>query len=35
MGAWLRRYEEAWVAFGAVESRDALLARLRRNHALH
>ncbi len=30
MGAWLRRQEEAWVAFGAVESRYALLARLRR-----
>jgi poly(A) polymerase len=29
MGAWLRRREEAWVEFGAVESRAALLARLR------
>ncbi|MBI3505280.1 MAG: CCA tRNA nucleotidyltransferase [Proteobacteria bacterium] len=30
MGAWLKRNEEAWVAYGAVETRDALLARLRR-----
>ena len=30
MGAWLKRCEEAWVAFGAVETREALLARLRR-----
>ncbi|MBI1245381.1 MAG: CCA tRNA nucleotidyltransferase [Alphaproteobacteria bacterium] len=29
MGAWLRRYEDAWVDFGAVESRAALLARMR------
>ncbi len=31
MGAWLKRYEEAWIAFGAVESRAALLARMRRS----
>lgn len=33
MGAWLKRHEDEWVAFGAVESRAALLARLRqRSH---
>jgi len=30
MGEWLRRHEESWVDYGAVESREALLARLRR-----
>jgi len=35
MGAWLRRYEEAWISFGAVESRAALLARMRRNPGVY
>lgn len=30
MGEWLRRHEDSWVDYGAVESREALLARLRR-----
>ncbi len=29
MGAWLKRREDSWVEFGAVETRAALLARLR------